>query len=129
MHQIGGDLGLPINGDAAAAAAQQIDTLALTVQGQFEAVMQQAFALQPLADASALQQFHTALLQYPGADARQHMLGRLPLDDDAIDAGEPQQFAQQQARWPGADDRNLRSHALLLAWMAMRAVSVAKALH
>ena len=54
-----------------------------------------------------------ALLQHAGADAAEHMLAAVALEDDGVDAGLVQQLAEQQAGGAGPDDRHLRplSHA------------------
>ena len=53
------------------------------------------------------------LLEHAGADAAEHVVGAALLDDDGVDAGLVQQRAEQQARGPGADDRDLGSHRRL----------------
>ena len=49
------------------------------------------------------------LLEHAGADAAEHVVAGLALEDDGVDAGLVQQLAEQQARRAGADDRDLGS--------------------
>ncbi|CAM5201610.1 hypothetical protein BTHI11S_05895 [Bosea thiooxidans] len=80
------------------------------VIGQREAVMDQALAIEPLADAGFVQEIDHALLEHAGADARQDVVGAAPFDNDVVDAGARQQLPEQQPGRPGADDGDLRSH-------------------
>ncbi len=62
------------------------------------------------ADAGLVQQVDGDLLQHAGANAAEHVLGGLALEDDGVDAGLVQQLAEQQAGRAGADDGDLGSH-------------------
>ena len=69
LHQVEGDLGLPIDSHAAPTCALQVDAFAAAVHDQFEPAVAQPFALQACVDAGVLQQRHAALLQHAGANA------------------------------------------------------------
>ena len=62
------------------------------------------------ADTRLVKQVDGDLLDDAGADAVEHILAGLPLDDDVIDAVLMQKLTEQQARRPGTDDRDLGSH-------------------
>ena len=47
--------------------------------------------MQARAGAGFVEHVHGALLEHAGADAPQHVLGRVPLDDHVVDAGARQQ--------------------------------------
>ena len=86
--------------------------MAPAVERQLDAVVDQPLAIEPLADADLVQQIDGALLEQAGADAGAQVLGRAPLEHDAIDAGQPQQPGEQQPGRPAADDPDLRAHEL-----------------
>ena len=110
VHQVARDLGLAVDHHPLAGQRVQVDAVAAAVEAQVEAVVRQAFGVQPRADAGFVQQVHRHLLQHAGADAAEHVVGAALLDDDVVDAGLVQQRAEQQARGAGADDGNLGAH-------------------
>ena len=73
-------------------------------EGEFDAVMHQAFAMRARAGADLIEQRHRALFEQAGADAAEHIVGRLAFQDDVVDAVAVQQLSEQQSRRPGADD-------------------------
>ena len=60
-----------------------------------------------LAHARLVQQIHGHLLQHPGADAAQHIVRALALDQHRINARAVQQLAQQQTGRACAHDSDL----------------------
>ena len=64
------------------------------------------------ADAGFVEQVDRDLFDDAGADAAEHVLAGLPLQDDVVDAVLVQQLAEQQARRPGADDGDLGAQDL-----------------
>ena len=58
--------------------------------------------------AGVLEQVDGHLLQHAGADPAEHVVRVALLEDHALDPGLGQQRTEQQARRPGADDRDLR---------------------
>ncbi|MCY1556863.1 hypothetical protein D9M68_936600 [compost metagenome] len=89
-----------------------VNRVAVAGKHQLDAVVHRAFGLHALAHAGLGQQVHRDLLQDAGADAAQHIVAALALDDDVVDAGLVQQLAEQQAGRAGADDGDLGSHVL-----------------
>ncbi|KAF1050817.1 MAG: hypothetical protein GAK43_02660 [Stenotrophomonas maltophilia] len=111
FHEIAGDFGLAIDGDALTAGqGGQVDTLTTAIQDQLETIVGQAFGIQALADAGLAQQVDATLFQYPGANASEHIVGGLALKDDVVDSGTLQQLAEQQASRAGADDGDTGFH-------------------
>ena len=49
-----------------------------------------------------------ALFQHAGANAAEHMVAGVALENDGVEAGFVQQLAEQQAGGAGPDDRHLR---------------------
>ena len=80
------------------------------IDANLHAVMHQAFAVHARADAGLVQEIDGHLLDHAGADAAEHVLRRLPFQDDVVDAVLVQELAEQQARRTGADDGDLSAH-------------------
>ena len=78
--------------------------MARPTEGEFDPVMDQPLAVGAGSDADLIEQRHRALFEQAGADAAEHVVGRLAFQDDVVDSVAVQQLSQQQARWPGADD-------------------------
>jgi hypothetical protein len=100
LHQVAGDLGLSVHHHMAAGQAFEVDAVQRAVEGEFGAVVDQPFRVQPFADAGLAQQLHGGVLQHAGADAAEHVLAGALLEDDVVDAGLVQQLAEQQPRGP-----------------------------
>jgi hypothetical protein len=79
--------------------------------------MRMAFPVHARAEPDLAQQRDGAGLEYPGADATEHVGAALPLQDDALDAVAMENVRQEQAGRTAADDRHLgscrRSHLCL----------------
>ena len=117
IHQVVREFGLAVRGDdLAAGEAVHVDGVSLAVEGQLDRVVDDAFAVQPRADAGFVHEVDRHLLEDARADATQNVVGALALHDHVVYAGLVQQLAQQQARRARADDGHLRAclhvHAL-----------------
>jgi hypothetical protein len=100
---------LAVDSDRASAREfVHVDPMPASVEAQFDSVMHQAFAPHTVADARFVEQIHRTLLQNPRADSRFHVLARLSLDYDGVDALEVEQMGEDQARRSGPDDADLR---------------------
>ncbi len=114
LDQIFDDLLLAIDGDGAAAGqVGEIDAVAAAAEAQFDAVMQQALAAQPLAHVRLHQQVHAALLEHAGSNAMLDILAAATLDDDRLHTLQMQQVRKQQSRGSRSDDADLRAHGLV----------------
>ena len=78
--------------------------MARAAEGEFEAVMNQALAMRARAGADFIEQGHGAFLEQAGADAAEHIVRRLALQDDVVDAVGVEQLAEQQSRRSRAND-------------------------
>src|SRR5688572_17187902 len=107
LHQVARHLGLAINHDALADQIMEIDAMAPAANAEFDAVMDQAFAMHAGAAARFIDQSHRALFKHPGTYAAQHMLAGMAFQDDIVDTGLQQQLAEQQAGGACADDCHL----------------------
>ena len=117
LHQVTGNFGLAIDHHRLAAGqGLEIQALAAPANQQLDTFVHQAFAVHTFGHTGLAQQVDRALLQHTGADAAQHVLGGLALDDHRVDTGVMQQLTQQQARRARANDCNLSFHCCCLCW-------------
>ena len=84
------------------------------VKGELDAFMHQAFGMRPRAGADLVEQPDRSLLQKAGADAAQHVIRALPLQNDIVDAVFVQKLPKQQSCRPGPDDCDFCPQYLLL---------------
>ena len=73
-------------------------------------MVEQALALQALADAGFDQEVACPMLDQPGADSAFDIGTAAALQDDRLDAFEMQEMRQHQPGRPGPDDPHPRSH-------------------
>ncbi|MCY1407277.1 hypothetical protein D9M71_225730 [compost metagenome] len=116
IHQVTGDLGLAVDHHALAIGEfGEMHRHPLAIENQFDTFMHQAFGIHAFADAGLAEHVDSALLQHAGADAAEHVIGGLALDDDVVDTGLVQQLAKQQSGRTGTNDGNLGFHCFCLA--------------
>ena len=107
-HQIPRHLGLAVGGhNFAASQAMHINAVALAAEHQIDAVVDDALAADPSAHARFMQHVHRGLLQNTSADAAQHIIRALALDDDGVNACFVKQLTEQQPRRARANDGDL----------------------
>ncbi len=90
--------------------------MADTAEGKLDAVMDQALAVRARAGADFIEQRHRSLLEQAGADAAEHIVRGLALEDDVVDSAIVKQLPQQQSRRPRANDCYFCPQ-YLLPWM------------
>src|SRR5690606_19313247 len=118
IHEVIRKLGLAVDGDTLAARqAREVDAPASAVGEQLEAVVDEPFAMQALADAGLVEEVDRHLLQHAGTNAAEHVLARLSLEDDGVDAGPMQQLSKQEPGGPCTDDGDLGSHRVSVCVM------------
>lgn len=110
LHEIARNLRLPVDHDPASQQIVKVDALHVAVKGQFDAVMGNALGVHTRADADLTEEVDRTLLEHPGTDATQHIVGAFALDDDRIDTCLFQQSSQSEARRASANNRNLSAH-------------------
>ena len=120
-NQVLDHLLLAVDGDALPDQLLEIDVVQRAVEAEVDAVVEQALALQPLADAGIDQEVARPVLDQPGADAALDIGAAAVLQDDRLDAFEMQEMRQHQPGRPGTDDPHLRSHPSLSAPEVRRA--------
>ena len=97
VHQVPGELGLAIDHDVLAAGELvHVDAVALAAIQHLEAAVNQTLLVHALADAGFVHEVDADLLENAGADAAEHIVAGLPLQDHVVDAGLVQQLAEQQ---------------------------------
>src|SRR6266700_1728213 len=77
---------------------------------QKDAVMKQPFLHHARADTRLVQDVDTLMLEHSGAHAVFNVMPALGFQYHALDAVLMEKVRQQEARRPGADDRNLGTH-------------------
>lgn len=82
------------------------------VEGDFGSVMEKAFLMKALGGASLLNQPDRSLLQNPRANAAEHVVLGLLLENDGVDSLFGQQLPEKEARRTGTDDDNLSAHGI-----------------
>ena len=84
--------------------------MALALHRDLDAMMPEAFAIEPGMSPRLAQQLHRRGLQYAGTDAALDMLPAAGLEDDGLDARKMEKLREEQARRTGADDCDLGAH-------------------
>ena len=105
---------LAVDRDVAAGQLCDLDVLRAALAPEVDAVVHEAFAIQPLAHVERSQQVDGVLLEQAGADAALEVVAGTALDDHRLDARALQQQCEREPGRPGADDANLRAQLLLL---------------
>ena len=108
--QVLDDLRLPVDDDRLAGQRREVDPMALAVELQLDAPVDDPLALHTHADAGVAEEVGGALLQHPRANAMLDVLAAPVLEDDRVDALEVEQVRERQAGRAGADDPDLRAH-------------------
>ena len=102
------DLGLTVHHDLLAAGQRlHVDAVALALEQHVKAAVQEALLVHARAHAGFVEQVHADLLKHAGADAGQHVVWALTLDQDGVNAGLVKQLPEQQAGRAAADDGDL----------------------
>ena len=86
------------------------DVLRVTRPAQVDAVVLEALAREPLADAELVHQVDGVLLEQTGADPALDVVAAAVLDDHALDPVAREQQREHQPSGTGADDPDLGSH-------------------
>ena len=130
VHQVARDLGLSVHDDRLAHERLEVDPVALAARRDLDAVVDEAFAVQAAGHVGGLNRLDRPLLEHAGADAAEHVVGGVPLEDHVVDARAGEKLAEQESRRARSDDRDLRAHAprsrrwFARVWRATRAVSI-----
>src|SRR6185437_744423 len=103
-HQVARNLRLAIDDHPAPDQIAEVESVPSAPEGDLDAIVQKRLPSHTLADTSGFEQLYRTGLDDSGADAAEHMLGRLPLENDVVDTFLAQELPEQQARRPGADD-------------------------
>jgi hypothetical protein len=111
LDQVLEDLMLRVNRDhPAVGQLLQIDAVIAVLIPYLEAVVDEAFALQPVTGADLGHQVDRALLEHACSNRGLDRFTRAALDDDRFDPAEVEQLRQQQPRRASADDPDLGAH-------------------
>ena len=86
VHQVERHFGLAVDHHRLAGGGLHVDAMAAAAEREFDAVMDQAFAVRTRAGADLIEQRNGAFLEQAGADAAEHIVRGLALQDDVVDA-------------------------------------------
>src|ERR1700733_10970885 len=89
--------------------------MATTAEAQFDAVVNQPFALETGAHTGVGEQVGSSLLEHSGADALFNVLAAASLDYNRFDSLQMEKMRQHQSRGARPDDPDLRAQAHLFA--------------
>ena len=107
------DLLLAVDRDAPAAGELiEGDPVAFAGEAQLDAMVDEALALETLADADLDQEVDRPLLEHTCAHPSLDVVARTVLEDYRLDALEMQQVSEHEAGRPRADDSDLRAGQL-----------------
>ena len=102
---------LRVDGDRAASGQfVEVNAMPAPIETQFDPVVHQSLAAQPLAHPRVAEQVDRALLENSRADALLHVSAALRLDHDRFDALPVEQVGEQQARGSRPHDAHLRAN-------------------
>ena len=87
----------------------QRDAMPFPLELQVDAMVDEPFAVHPLADADGAEEIHGALLEHACALSTLDVRTISVLDDDRVDAGAMEQMAKCEPGRSGADDGDLRA--------------------
>jgi len=108
--QVLDDLLLAVDRDPLAAGELvEGDAVSLAAEAQLDAVVNEAFAFETLADAHLDQEVHRALFEHARANPALDVLAVAVLEDDRVDALEVQEVSEHEARRARADYSHLRA--------------------
>ena len=96
-------------------SSREVDAVALALELQLDAVVDEPLAPQPLADARLDQEVDRALLEHAGADAALDVLAAARLEHDRVDPAQVQKVREHEPGRAGADDADLRPHSSSVA--------------
>ena len=83
--------------------------------------MHKPFGVHPCAKPEPVHQVCRHAFENAGPDPPQHMVRRGALHDHAVYSSGPKEMAEQEPRWPSADDGNLRLHcSCCSSWWSTR---------
>ncbi len=101
---------LAIDSDRPTCQIPEIDAMATPAEAQFDAIMNQAFALQPVPDAHLNQQVHRTPFEHARPDALFTVLAAAVLQDHRINALQVQQVREHQPCRARSHDADLRAY-------------------
>ena len=111
--QILDDLGLAVDRDRSAAGElAERNAMALAVELELDAVVDDPLPLQAVADTGVDEEVRRALLEHTGADTMLDVVSAAVLEHDGLDAFAVKEVREHQPGGTGADDRDLGAHQL-----------------
>ena len=100
------DLLLAVDGDRVADELVEVESVAATLEGQLDAAVGEALAVEPIGDAELAEQGDARVLEHAGANAVLDVLAVVAFEDDAVDAAGGEEVGEDEAGRSGTDDRH-----------------------
>src|SRR6185312_1624777 len=104
IHQVERHLGLAVDHHGLAGGGLHVDAVAVACEGELDPVMNESFGMRALSRTDFVEQLDRAFLEQASADAPQHIVAGVTLQDDVVDAVAVQQLPEQQSRRACAND-------------------------
>jgi hypothetical protein len=109
--QVLDDFVLCVDGNRAPARQlRKVDPVTPPAEAELDAVVDEALALHPLADAGLGEKVDGALFEHAGPNRALDLVPAADFEHDRLDALQMKQMRQQQASGAGADDPDTRPH-------------------
>jgi hypothetical protein len=110
LDQVADHLLLPIGDDGPAGEIGGRDPVAAAVETDLDALIDQALAPHPPAEAEVVQEGHGPVLEDAGPHPAHAIRPRAVLEDHRLDARMVEQVGEDEPRRPGSDDGDLGLH-------------------
>src|SRR5688500_1616070 len=101
LHQVARHLSLAVDHHLAVA---EIDAVRVAIEAKLDSRMHQLLGMHARADTGGIEQIHRPLLEHPGTDAAEDIVGAAPLEDYRVDAALLEKPPQHQPGGACADD-------------------------
>ncbi len=101
------DLLLAVHGDRAADELDEVDVVAAALEGELDATMREAHAVETLRQAEVAQELDGRGFEHAGADAVLDVLAVAELEHDALDPPFLEQVGEHESGRSGTDDADL----------------------
>ena len=101
------DLLLAVDGDRAPGQLEEVDAVAAPVEGQLDAAVGEALAVEAIGEPELAQQLDGRVLEHAGAHAVLDVGPVALLEHDAVDVARREQVGEHEPGRTGADDRHL----------------------
>src|ERR1700754_4746653 len=104
VHQIERHFGLAVDHHGPAGGRVHVDAMSRSAEGELDAMMYQALATGARPGTDFVEQVDRSLFKQAGANAAEHIVRRLSLQNDVVDSVAVKQLPEQQSRRSRTND-------------------------